>query len=220
MRVFGAFDGVFGGLHPIFIIVAGGVLLIAALVISLWRGGGRVFIPLAIAAGGACCLLALLSGRFSSADVAVFGLLYIVAASVLYVCLLAIARFREARRRRREKRLEESRRAVFTLPDRENTFVRDKLNTSLRAEGDAQEADAEGAEKYDLEENKLRLNHVREMLVKLKAAQLSPGDRLEAEGISRLITLYATKSLLSAKEIRELNDCLSAVLKMTAKYAL
>lgn len=113
----------------------------------------------------------------------------------------------------REKRAEENRRSVFTLPERENTFVRDRLNTSLRPE--------EGEEgEYGMEDGKLRLDHVRKMLLKLKTAELSPGDRLEAEGISRLITLYATKDLLSPKEVRDLNDCLAAVLKMTAKYAL
>ena len=104
---------------------------------------------------------------------------------------------------------------MFTLPDRENTFVRDRLNTALRPE-----PPEEKAGEYDLEDGKLRLDHVRKMLARLKAAELTPGDRLEAEGISRTITLYASKDLLTAKEVHELNDCLAAVLKMTAKYAL
>lgn len=106
---------------------------------------------------------------------------------------------------------------MFTLPDKENSFVRDRLNTSLHVEEEV----PDGTQReYDMDESKLRLNHVRDMLAKLKAAPLAPGDRLESEEISRLITLYATKNRLTAKEIRDLNDCLSAILKMTAKYAL
>lgn len=126
-------------------------------------------------------------------------------------------KIKETRRARREKRARESRQAMFTLPDKENSFVRDRLNTSLHVEEEV----PDGTQReYDMDESKLRLNHVRDMLAKLKAAPLAPGDRLESEEISRLITLYATKNRLTAKEIRDLNDCLSAILKMTAKYAL
>lgn len=142
-----------------------------------------------------------------------FLILDFVFSLTIFVMLL-----KERAQKRRDRRMKDSREAVFTLPDRENTFVRDRLNTSLRAETD--DSAAENTGEYGLEESKLRLNHVRELLTKLKAADLSPSDRLEAEGISRMITLYATKNLLSGKEVRELNDCLSVILKMTAKYAL
>lgn len=90
--------------------------------------------------------------------------------SLFYLFLLLVLKKKEKDRLRREKKLQESRQAMFTLPDRENTFVRDRLNTSLQAAG---EEKSEG-EEYDLEESKLRLNHVREMLAKLKSAPLSP----------------------------------------------
>ena len=216
MRVFSFLDGAFDRIHPWIIVGAGLALLLADFFIALRAKKEGVFVALALLTGSLCLLPVYLSLRFTYKDTAVFGILLIALDALFYLFLLLILKRKEKDRLRREKKLQESRQAMFTLPDRENTFVRDRLNTSLQAAG---EEKSEG-EEYDLEESKLRLNHVREMLAKLKSAPLSPGDRLETEGISRLITLYATKNLLSAKEIRDLNDCLSAVLKMTAKYAL
>lgn len=216
MRVFSFLDGAFDGIHPWIIVGAGLALLLADFFIALRAKKEGVFVALALLTGSLCFLPVYLSLRFTYNDTIVFGILLIALDALFYLFLLLILKRKEKDRLRREKKLQESRQAMFTLPDRENTFVRDRLNTSLQAAG---EEKSEG-EEYDLEESKLRLNHVREMLAKLKSAPLSPGDRLETEGISRLITLYATKNLLSAKEIRDLNDCLSAVLKMTAKYAL
>ena len=216
MRVFSFLDGAFDGIHPWIIVGAGLALLLADFFIALRAKKEGVFVALALLTGSLCFLPVYLSLRFTYKDTAVFGILLIALEALFYLFLLLVLKKKEKDRLRREKNLQESRQAMFTLPDRENTFVRDRLNTSLQAAG---EEKSEG-EEYDLEESKLRLNHVREMLAKLKSAPLSPGDRLETEGISRLITLYATKNLLSAKEIRDLNDCLSAVLKMTAKYAL
>ncbi len=216
MRVFSFLDGAFDGIHPWIIVGAGLALLLADFFIALRAKKEGVFVALALFTGSLCFLPVYLSSRFTYNDTAVFGILLIALEALFYLFLLLVLKKKEKDRLRREKKLQESRQAMFTLPDRENTFVRDRLNTSLQAAG---EEKSEG-EEYDLEESKLRLNHVREMLAKLKSAPLSPGDRLETEGISRLITLYATKNLLSAKEIRDLNDCLSAVLKMTAKYAL
>lgn len=218
MRVFAFLNGLFDGIRPEIFIVAGIVLLAVDCLIAFRAERETVFAALALFTGGLCFLPALISSRFSDADTMVYGLLLLVIGSFFYLLLLAFLKIKETRRARREKRARESRQAMFTLPDKENSFVRDRLNTSLHVKD---EEVADGAQReYDMDESKLRLNHVRDMLAKLKAATLAPGDRLESEEISRLITLYATKNRLTAKEIRDLNDCLSAILKMTAKYAL
>jgi hypothetical protein len=217
MRVFAFLNGLFDGIRPEIFIAAGIVLLAVDCLIAFRAERETVFAALALFTGGLCFLPALISSRFSDADTMVYGLLLLVIGSFFYLLLLAFLKIKETRRARREKRARESRQAMFTLPDKENSFVRDRLNTSLHVEEEV----TDGAQReYDMDESKLRLNHVRDMLAKLKAAPLAPGDRLESEEISRLITLYATKNRLTAKEIRDLNDCLSAILKMTAKYAL
>lgn len=216
MRVFSFLEGAFDGIPSRILAVAGPILFLVDFFIALRTKREGVFVASALLTGGLCFLPAFVSAEFSEGDTVVLGVLLITSGALFYLCLLLILNKKEKERLRREKKLQESREEIFTLPDRENTFVKDRLNTSLQAVGE----EKRDAEEYDLEESRLRLNHVRGLLTKLKAAPLSPGDRLEIEGISRLITLYATKNLLSAKEIRDLNDCLSAVLKMTAKYAL
>lgn len=139
-------------------------------------------------------------------DIAIYGWVLATLGSFIYLLLSVSLKWKAEKRAKKEKLVQERRKAVFTLPDRENSFVRDRLNGSLRVE-----EEAVNEREYNLEDGKLRLNHVRDMLTKLKAAPLSAGDRLEAEEISRLITLYATKERLTAKEIRDLNDCLSAI---------
>ncbi len=63
----------------------------------------------------------------------------------------------------------------------------------------------------------LQLSHAESLLEKLKTAKLTPTDRLEAEAISRRLGVLKSKRL-TRSELDELNDCLSSVLKLTAKY--
>lgn len=64
-----------------------------------------------------------------------------------------------------------------------------------------------------------QLDHADALLKKLGAAKLSPGDRLETDALKRKLDLYRNKPL-TQEEARSLNDCLSSVLKLTAKYKL
>lgn len=64
-----------------------------------------------------------------------------------------------------------------------------------------------------------QLGHADALLQKLSAAKLNPSDRLETDALKRKLDLYRNKSL-TKEEARSLNDCLSSVLKLTAKYQL
>lgn len=146
-------------------------------------------------------------------------LLVVLSATVtLSLCFLVLAVLKIVRKKTAEKRGREAinRTAMFTLPDRENTFVRDKLNTSLRCDTLGREAPAD----YDLEAEKLKLTYVRSLLTSLKKAPLSMGDRLEVNGVSQKITRYALKNKLTSEETRDLNDGFSLLLKMSAKYSI
>lgn len=131
--------------------------------------------------------------------------------------ILAIVKIGRGKRVRRGERETIERTVVFTLPDRENTFVKDKLNTTLRCDSLGRESPAAD---YDLEEEKLKLTHVRSLLASLKKAPLSMGDRLEVNGVSQKITRYALKNKLTSEETRDLNDGFSLLLKMSAKYSI
>ncbi len=69
------------------------------------------------------------------------------------------------------------------------------------------------------EECGMRLDHVTELLEQLKKEDLSPTDRLETDALSRSLDACRNKSL-TEEEMCMLNDCLAAVLKLTAKYKL
>ncbi len=69
------------------------------------------------------------------------------------------------------------------------------------------------------EEGELQLAHVDSLIAKLKAAELDAADRLELDAVVRALDLYRGRALTAAEQ-RALNDCLSAVLKLSAKYSL
>ena len=69
------------------------------------------------------------------------------------------------------------------------------------------------------EEGELQLSHVDSLIAKLKAAELDAADRLELDAVVRALDLYRGRALTAAEQ-RALNDCLSAVLKLSAKYSL
>ena len=69
------------------------------------------------------------------------------------------------------------------------------------------------------EEGSLQLAHVDSLVEKLRGAELDPADRLELDAVVRSLDVYRGKDLTAGQQ-RALNDCLSAVLKLTAKYSL
>ena len=124
--------------------------------------------------------------------------------------------FLQNRKKRKREKFESAQRDLkFTLPDRENAFVRDRLKGSLRPmEEKTQEPTAL------LKDFEIKLDYTRKTIVKLKASELTPADRLEVNRISKTVTFYALKNALSPVEVRSLNDCFSRLLKLTAKYAI
>lgn len=64
-----------------------------------------------------------------------------------------------------------------------------------------------------------QLAHADALIAKLSAGKLAAGDRLELDELKRKIDVYRGKRF-TKKEARSLNDCLSSVLKLTAKYKL
>ncbi len=101
---------------------------------------------------------------------------------------------------------------------------RESLTEQMSGMGEGQRAlpaggGSEPAPHVTAEECGMRLNHVSDLLAQLKKEELSPTDRLEADALSRSLEMFRNKAL-SEEEICVLNDCLAAVLKLTAKYKL
>ena len=129
------------------------------------------------------------------------------------LCAFALLKIKRSKVERFKKA---SREFSFALPDRENAFVRDRLNSGLRPETEKKEQ-ADAVLMKDLD---VRLDYTRKTVAKLKALELTPADRLEVNRISKTVTFYALKNALSPSETRSLNDCFARLLKLTTKYAV
>lgn len=102
------------------------------------------------------------------------------------------------------------RRVEYTLPDKENGYVRARLCTALRCDGDGEE---------EREEYSVCLSYARELLAKLKSAPLSQAERLEVEGLEGMFSVYFHKPKWSANDLRAVNCACSRLIKLSAKYA-
>ena len=137
-------------------------------------------------------------------------LLVAVKALLQFLLVLCIDLFSWRAEKNRKKR-EEGRALLFTLPDKENDFLRERLQDSLSPENQ---------KNVTVSTSDLQMEYMRKCIFKLKRAKLSPADRLAIENYSRVITAYATKEEFSTQELHGLNDAFSALLKLSAKYAV
>ena len=133
---------------------------------------------------------------------------------LFFVGLLCFFYARSQRKRRLERFEKRRREFTYTLPDRENAFVRDRLKGELRSAEETKKTNVA----VPLKSLDLRLDYTRKTISKLKAENLSPADRLEVNRISKTVTFYALKNALDPTETRCLNDCFGRLLKLCAKY--
>lgn len=135
------------------------------------------------------------------------GLVY----PLIFLCVTAKKRVKV----RRERRREIERKLHYTLPDKENAFVRTRLNTVLRVED---EPNTDGGE--NRAEKNFRFEHARKLLLAVKGAELSAAERLETTELFALFELYVKKKEWNATDLRTVNDAFSRVLKLAAKYSV
>lgn len=100
----------------------------------------------------------------------------------------------------------------FTLPDRENTFVRARLSTVLNYEF---LEDERQEEKLAIE-----FSQALKMLDKVLIAPLSTAEKIEAGQMQADLVAFESKELFSAKEVSAINDKFSRLLKLSAKYGV
>ncbi len=133
----------------------------------------------------------------------------------LLFLMIALAAFTKRKRKELEekRKAEIERDATFTLPDRENEFIKERLKNHLKPQ-------KEGQKEYKFSECVPSFDYTRSILSKLKAAPLSVSDRLQAQNISHDVTHFAFQERLSPEDIRVLNDRLSDMIKLSAKYAI
>ena len=159
-------------------------------------------------AGGMFFLLHGIAGKRAAFILVAEGSLVGGGYAVLYIAL----ELRRKRARQKEGRAALKRRLQFTLPDRENRYLRDRLHTALNTESDTLFLDKK---KVDA-----RLHYVRKMLVKIKEAPLSPIERIDVEEIAGLVALYEKKGRWSSSDVKRMSEVFSRLLKLSAKYEI
>ncbi len=115
-------------------------------------------------------------------------------------------------RKKRKKKTPPARELQFTLPDRENTFVRARLSTVLNRDFVANE---EQKERLALD-----FTQALRMLEKIKTSPLSPAEQIEVSQLHVDLSGFARKELFSPREATNINDSFSRILKLSAKYKL
>lgn len=164
-------------------------------------------------AGGA---IAAFFCRLSLGFCYVYFAVLIATACVLYLFVALCLHIRKAWQARKRKRANWEKKLQFTLPDKDNAFVRARLNTVLSLQEKTDDAEWVEERKQD----SFTLSHARELLVKLKNKNLSLADRLETDEIAQTLKLYVRKENLTANDLRAVNDTLACLLKLSAKYAV
>lgn len=174
----------------------------AALALTTVCGGGLFFLLFEVKKDGAITSLA------------ITGLTAGICYAFLFFALTARRKILE----RRLYRAEIKRQVQFTLPDKENGYLRDRLRTALHtAEIGGINEELFGTDKKNVG---IRLGYARKMLAKVKEAPLSPAERLDVEEMARLIFLYEKREKWSSSELKTVNEIFSRLLKLSAKYEL
>lgn len=171
------------------------LLVLAGIVLVLVRAE-RAYPPVALLLGAAG--LVLVAGiAESSSDFVVWAALYAAVAALVRFLFFIPAPKKKQKQDRSEEIYE-----TFHVGLDEEMPAEEELPPALSAE-----------------EGELQLAHVDSLIAKLKAAELDAADRLELDAVVRALDLYRGRALTAAEQ-RALNDCLSAVLKLSAKYSI
>ncbi len=194
------------------VLVGGMSLLTAGCILSYCFKTTGIFAATAmIALGGS-----LLYISFASTDILAnkrSWSVLLIASGLLYGVLFFILRIRKAILERKRRRMEIKRRLCYTLPDRENSYVRTRLNTALNTVNTDMPPLKETEKPIDL-------GYALRLLSALKGAKLSQAERLQLVEAEYTFALYTGKERWSVEDVRAVNELCASVLKMAAKYAV
>ena len=129
-----------------------------------------------------------------------------------YLCLRMVLFVKKRINIRRLAREKIEREIQFTLPTKDNSFIRARLNTVLQSPtiNDSQTTEI----------SKIKFSYANELLKKLEIAKLSTADGLQAQSLTETIRACAGKTSCTANDLRSLNEAFSTLLKLSAKYAI
>lgn len=204
------FQQLFGGSTTLVIIFAAALvalLLSTAVCFSVKSAG--LYASLAAIVGGSVCIAVSVFKTPLDFALRVLATLAVLGGA-LYIALFCTltVRVRILARKRRRAKIE--RELQYALPIRDNSYVRERLNTALQVLENGEEGTKEA----------LEFSHAQRLLLKVKAAPLSTAERLETDELAKLLSLYLKKERFAAEDIRIVNDAFARLLKLSAKYAV
>ena len=216
MTVWQEFFAFLEGTRYAMIVVCGGL---AGVLLSLFVGGRLkstgLFSSLSLAFACVQTLAFLLlkwEGRFLCFALSIEGMAF----GFLYGALFAYLQIKAKVRERKADRAAYKRHLQFTLPDKENAYLRDRLHTALQVveTGRGKELSS------DKQSVDVRLRYARKMASRLKGERLSPIERLDIEEMGKTLFLLERKEKWSSLEIKLINEIFACLLKLSAKYEL
>ena len=131
--------------------------------------------------------------------------------SLLFLLLILVVKA-IARRQRKKRESIIPKEVFFTLPDRENRYLQQRLANELDVSRWSQ---SEQKQKISIP-----FSYARQLLLHVVASPLSPAERLEVDLLKAKLEDYFSQNAFSAKELRELNDSLARLIKLSAKYTV
>ena len=213
MWFFDWFSQIFFSSTLVFVIdfVATGAFFIAALLAFLLKDRALFLSFSAIVSGVAYAFIIGAEEGETATSLGVSALL--VGFGLSYSATLIAFNIRSKVLKRRIQREEMLRKLKFTLPDKDNSYVKNRLNTVLQPESKL-EPEPDGEKKT------FRLEHARQLLAKIKEAPLTRAERLEMEELSKLFNAYLKKYKWTSEDVRLLNEMFAYLLKLSAKYSV
>ncbi len=193
------------------------LLLAAATVCFFCRDRGFYVAFAVMIVGGSIFVLLAAEAAFLTAISCVIGLCFI--AAFVYVLLTCALIVRAVVLRRKKRRAEILRKVQYTLPEKDNSYIRSRLNTALNAENAPAHKEMPLPKEEGVKED-FRADYARKLLAKLQEAPLTKAERLEMQEVSRLFSAYLKKSRWTVEDVRLINDMFSYLLKISAKYAI
>lgn len=114
----------------------------------------------------------------------------------------------KARRKKRYRKIE------YTLPERNNSYIRDRLQTALQMSNRIDEG------VYSREEIGLRFGYAQNLVKGLQGEPLTVVERAEVNEMLKILSVCFEKEEWSRAELITLNDIFMRLLKLSAKYEI
>ena len=185
-------------------------LLFFGTFLMVQTGRAGIFLAVSVMTAGGFALFAL-AYKIERTLMAYACAILLILEGGLYLLSVGILIGKEKRWERRARLCGQERELQYALPSRDNTFVRSRLNTVLRA--DYGQDGLPEIEQVDL-------GYAKKMLADVLDKPLSAGERIQAENIGKTLGVYFQKPRWSAGDLRTVNDALSSLMKICSKYSV